>query len=121
MVAECEGIKPILDPVFFMSLVGADREGTIDEHQHIFDVYTKLYEFGLSEVKFKSAQDLWEYYESRNKGCDKLNTNIYSLTEYFVRNHPNAHYVLDEVPFIVPCKYKACEHVIPLFSSKIFI
>ena len=49
-IAECEGIKPKADPVFFISLVGTDREGTVDDHEHIFDIYTSIHTFMRSHI-----------------------------------------------------------------------
>ena len=56
--AEKESLKQNPAPVFFISLVGVDREGFVDVHEHIFDIYTKLYDFHGSNVNVKSAQDL---------------------------------------------------------------
>ena len=95
------GKKSTADPIFFISMVGVDRFGIVDEHQHIFDVYTKLYDFLGSNVQVKSAQDLWSFYKGRNKGADKEKINIYELVEFFVHHYPNGHFVLDECPFIV--------------------
>ena len=85
--------------MFFISFVGVDKHGIVEDYEHIFDIYTKLYDFVSSDVGIKSAQDIWEYYEAQNKGSDKTKIDIYTLVEFFVRNHPNGHYVMDEVPF----------------------
>ena len=103
---ENEGIKAKADDVFFFSLVGVKSRGTVEDCEHIFDIYTKLYDFKACNVHIKSAQDLGEYYESQNKGCDVKKIDIYTLVEYFVQKNPDAHYVLDEVPFIQPEKSK---------------
>ena len=99
------GVKEKADPVFFISMVGVNKWGIVDDHQHIFDVYTKLYDFLGSNVQVKSAQDLWSFYEERNKGADKKEINIYGLVEFFVRCHPKGHFVLDECPFIAGSEY----------------
>ena len=94
------GIKDKADPVFFISMVGVDVYGIVGDHQHIFDVYTKLYDFLGSNVQVISAQDLWSFYEKRNNGAKKEEIDIYQLVEFFVRHHPNGHFILDECPFI---------------------
>ena len=97
--AEKEDLKSNPDPVFFMSLVGVNGKGIIDEDEHIFDIYTKLYHFLGCDVKVKSAQDLWDFYESKHKGADRKEVDIYRAAEFFVEQHPNGHYVVDECPF----------------------
>ena len=113
------GLKVKACPVFFLSLVGVDHYGTVDDHESIFDIYTRSYEFLTSDVSFKSAQDLKAYYDAQKKKTNRGNCfactsggesddeelDIYSLVEFFVEQHPNAHYVLDEVPFMASeCK-----------------
>ena len=94
------GIKPIPASVFFISLVGSDPFGKVDDNEHIFDIYTKMYDFHATDVIAKSVQDLWEWQEEKNKGIDKSKIDVYTLVENFVMEHPNAHYVLDECPFL---------------------
>ena len=94
------GLKPKSDPVFFISLVGVDDRGMTDSDEYIFDIYTKSYDFRGSNVKVVSAQDLWAFYESKNKGADRLNVNIYSLVEFFIQHNLDGHFVLDECPFL---------------------
>ena len=43
--AEKEDLDPNPNPVFFISLVGVDENGFVDEHERIFDLYTELYDF----------------------------------------------------------------------------
>ena len=95
------GVKDKANPVFFISMVGVIKYGIVDDHQHIFDVYSKLYDFLGSNVQFKSAQDLWSFYEERNEGANIEFINIYQLVEFFVRHHPNGHFVFDECPFVL--------------------
>ncbi len=78
----------------------------MEDFEHIFDIYSKEYDVQSSDVKIKSAQDLWDFYEAQNKGSDKKNIDIYKLVEYFVQNHRNGHFVLDEVPFLLPERRK---------------
>ena len=98
--AEDVGSKVKSDPVFFISLVGVNDKGIVDEDEYIFDIYTKLYDFHGSNVKVVSAQDLWTFYESKNKGADRLNVDIYFLVDYFIQHHLEGHFVLDECPFL---------------------
>ena len=94
------GLKLKADPVFFLSLVGVDKYGIVDDYEHIFDIYTRLYDFDSSEAVFKSAQDLFNFFDSKNKGRDNTMVDVYTLVEYFVKHHPNGNFVLDEVPFL---------------------
>ena len=94
------GSKPQADQVFFLSLVGVDEYGKVEEDEHIFDIYTKHYDFNESDVDVKSAQDLWEFYEKHNSGSSKRKVDIYQLVENFVKHHPRAHFILDECPFL---------------------
>ena len=74
--------------------------GIVDKDEYIFDIYTKSYDFNYSQVKVVSAQNLWAFYESKNKGADQLKVDIYYLVEYFVKHHSDGHFVLDECPFL---------------------
>ena len=94
------GLKPKADPVYFISLVGVDRYGNVEDHEHIFDIYTKLYDFKHHDVIVKSAQDLWDEFAKQNPGSRRRGVNIYQLVEDFVQHNRRAHYVLDECPFI---------------------
>ena len=99
--AEDVGLKLKSDPVFFISLVGVDYRGVIDSDEYIFDIYTKSYDFHGSNVKVVSAQDLWAFYESQNKGADRSKVDIYFLVEYFIQHNLDGHFVLDECPFLM--------------------
>ena len=101
------GSKPKADPVFFISLVGVDSLGVVDEYEHIFDIYTKAYDFQGSDVKVKSAQDLWKFYKKRHIFTRRRNVNIFTLAKYFVKKHSNGNYILDECPFIDQCTSKS--------------
>ena len=52
--------------MFFISFVVVDEDGMVDKHEHIFDVYTKMYDFIGCNVKVLSAQDLRDYYKSKH-------------------------------------------------------
>ena len=80
--------------------MGVDELGIVDKVEYIFDVYTKLYDFHGSSVKVVNAQDLWSFYESKNKGANRLLVNIYCLVEFFIQHHLDGHFVLDECPFL---------------------
>ena len=81
-------------------MVGVNEQGIIDDDEYIFDIFTKLYDFSGSDVQVMSAQDLWKFYEEKNKGADKEEVNVYKLVEFFIRHHPHGHYILDECPFL---------------------
>ena len=95
-----EGLKQKANPVFFLSLVGVDNLGKVDEHEHLFDIFTKLYDFHGSTVQVQSAYDLWAFYESKNEGAKRKDVDIYTLVEFFIHHHPNGHFILDECPFL---------------------
>ena len=112
------GLKAKADPVYYISMVGADENGIVYEHEHIFDMYTKEYDFVGSNVRVISAQDLWKFYASKNKGMKLFNiftlveeakrekVDIYFLVEFFIKHHRNGHFVLDECPFSKQGRYK---------------
>ena len=89
------------DPVFFISLVGVDRDGIVDEDEYIFDIYTKAYDFQGSHVNVVSAQNLCALYESKNKGADRKKVDLYFLVEYFIQYHQHGHFVVDECPLLL--------------------
>ena len=95
-----EGLKSKPDPVFFLSLVGVNSIGKVDEHEHLFDIFTKLYDFSGHKVQVLSAQDLWTFYQSKNLGAKRKDVNIYDLVEFFIQHHPNGHFTFDECPFL---------------------
>ena len=97
---EAIGSKPKADSVFFVSLVGVDEKGNVDKHEHIFDIYTKGYDFLGHDVKVLSAQDLWKFYKKRHMFASRKKVNIYRVAEFFVKKHRNGHYVFDECPFL---------------------
>ena len=97
--AEKQSLNPIPDPTFFISLVGVDSKGFVEEHEHIFDIYSKEYDFFGCDVKAISAQDLWMFYESKHKGVDREKTAVYTMAEFFVEQHSFGHFVVDECPF----------------------
>ena len=94
------GFKLKADLVFFLSLVGVEPYGSVDEYEYIFDIFTKIYDFIGSNVHVLSARDLWAFYESKNKGANQKDVDIYFLTELFIKHHPNGHFILDECPFL---------------------
>ena len=101
--ADKQDLKQNPDPVFFISLVGVDNEGNVDEHEHIFDVYTKEYDFKGSSVKVLSAQDLRDFYQSEQGLFGKWfvgkKVDVYVAAEFFVKQHSNGHFIVDECPF----------------------
>ena len=106
MIEEEKGSKSIADPVFFISMVGVHKKGFPEKYEYIFDIYTKNYDFLGSKVQVISAQDLWTFYESKNKGADRRHFDIYFLIEYFVKHHPNGNFILDEFPIMTSaCKF----------------
>ena len=95
-----EGLKSKPDPTFFISMVGVDEWGKVDEHEYLFDIFTKLYDFSGCKVQVLSAQDLWTFYQSKNKGVQLWDVDIYTLVEFFVQHHPDGNFILDECPFL---------------------
>ena len=94
------GLKSKAGPVFFLSLVGVNKRGFVDEYEYIFDLFTKIYDFQGSNVQVISAHDLWAFYESKNKGANRVDVDVFILVEYFVQNHANGHFIIDECPLL---------------------
>ena len=107
------GDKPIADPVYYISLLGVDEYGFFEEDEYIFDVYTKEYDFDVTNVKVLNAQDLMEFYEQHHvdeapkwenfKRAIKMDSkiNIYQLLEYFIKHNCNGHFIIDECPILL--------------------
>ena len=98
--AEKEESKLSPDPVFFMSLAGVNVRGLVEKHEYIFDIYTKEYDFLGCDVKVISAQDLWSFYQSKHPGANRKLIDVYTMVGFFVHQHPNGHFVVDECPLI---------------------
>ena len=96
-----KGLKSNADTSVFISMVGVDKYGIVDEHEHLFDIFTKLYDFYGSSVHVLSAQDLWSFYQSKKKGANREDVDIYTLVEFFIQHHANGNFVLDECPFLL--------------------
>ena len=94
------GLKSESDPVFFIAMGGVDNTGFVDDNEHIFDLFTKLYDDLDSDVQILSAQDLWSFYESKHKGANRKDVDIYFLVEFFIQHHSNRHFIIDECPFL---------------------
>ena len=104
-----QGLKVKADPVFFISMVGFVYEihgnmisGFVDEYEHLFDIYSKAYDFPGRNVKVISAQYLWKFYKRKRwyKWNKRRHVNIHELVEFFIHHHPNGHFVLDECPIL---------------------
>ena len=91
--------------MFFISLVGVDEHCYVDEYEHIFDLYSKLYDFQGTNVKIISAQDLWDFYKAKNNHVNKKAIDVYKMAEFFIEEHSNGHFVVDECPFQGRSKY----------------
>ena len=86
-----------------------DEFGFVDKHEHIFDIYTKQYDFHGCNVKVISAQDLRNFYAKHHKldlfrnffrrKAQKKKVDIYTMAEFFVDQHRNGHFIVDECPF----------------------
>ena len=82
-----------------------DGEGFVRKHEHIFDIYTKEYDFLGSNVKVVSAQDLRDFYKKHHKletfgnFFRRKRVDIYTMAKFFVEQHSNGHFVVDECPF----------------------
>ena len=102
-MSEEMGLKAKGDPVFYISMVGVDKKGNVDEHERIFDIYTKIYDFAGTNILVINAQDLWSFYKSKVRmstwiKVDQTDVIIYELVEFFIFHHPNGHYIFDECP-----------------------
>ena len=94
--------------VYFISLLGADSKGKLRPFQFVYDLITKWYDFGNSNVKFVDVRMLCDHYEKKTgtKLWTKMplwsssNVDVYKLALQFIEDHPNSHFIFDEVPFI---------------------
>ena len=87
--------------VYFISLLGADGEknGKPRPYQFVFDLVTKWYDFGKTNVNFLDVRMLGDHYE-KTTGKKSYDVDSYTLSLQFIKDHPNSHYIFDEVPFI---------------------
>lgn len=109
--AKDAGDKPIADPVYYISLVGVDEWGFVEQDEYIFDTYTKLYDFVGADIKVKSAQDLWAFYKQHQKVDELQQTkthDIYKIVELFIKNNSNGHFIIDECPILRGKCYLDC-------------
>ena len=97
-----DGDKPSADPVYYISLLGVDGKGIVDEYEYIFDIYTRLFDFTDTDVKAKSSQDLWAFYRLHHKldPSEKLKVDIYTIVECFIQQNSNGHFIIDECPIL---------------------
>ena len=107
-----DGTKIKADPVFYISLVGVDFNGIVEEDEHIFDILTKDYDFIDTDVKVLSAQDLLKFYNSTSGRFNKFkqwlgienredkSRNIYNLVQFFIENNPDGNFIIDECPIL---------------------
>ena len=94
------GDKSNADPVYYISLLGVDKYGFVEEDEYIFDVYTKEYDFVGTNVKVLNAQDLMEFYIKRSIKMDSK-IKIYQLLEYFIKHNSSGHFIIDECPILL--------------------
>ena len=89
---------PIGKNVLYISLLNTDGEGNPTAFQFVFDLITRWYDFGSTNVIFMDVRDLCAHYEKRT-GKKSLSVDVYTLSLQFIEDHPNSHFVFDEVPF----------------------
>ena len=107
-----DGDKIKADPVFYISLVGVDAYGIVEEDEHIFDILTKDYDFIDTDAEVLSAQDLLKFYKSKQGRLRKFKQwlgienrqdtsfDIYTLVKFFMKSNPNGHFIIDECPIL---------------------
>ena len=64
--------KLVADPIYYISLLGVEDNGVVENDDYIFDTYTKLYDFCGTDVNVINAQDLWHFFEQRK--CTQVPT-----------------------------------------------
>ena len=87
-------------PVFYISLLASDRKGKPRPFRHVFDFCTKTCDFKQTNVKAIDVQDLCHHYRHTTK-YKRSDVNVYELALHYMRDCPDAHYILDEVPILV--------------------
>ena len=90
--------------IYFISLLGADQKGKPRRLQFIFDLVTKWYDFRNTNVKMVDVRMLCDNYENTT-GKDSSDVDVYTISLQFIKDHPNSHYLFDEVPFIENGEY----------------
>ena len=79
--------------------MSSTRYGLPKETKHIFDICSKEYDFKDTDVVAIDIQDLLEDYKKTNKNQhNQGHLSVYELVLSFIRNNPNGHFILDEVP-----------------------
>ena len=92
---------PVGKNVFLFSLLGAEggNGGKPRKLQFVFDLVTKWFEFRGTNVKFVDVQMLCDHFE-KETGNSSSDEDIYTIILQFIKDHPNSHFIFDEVPFI---------------------
>lgn len=105
--ADGAGMNKKICSVYFISLVGAlGKSNAIEEEEGLFDLYTKFYDFYHKEnskrkIIVKTAKDIQNWFNSLNFEMDNMGRkNVYTMVEAFIKLHSNAHFFIDECPFL---------------------
>ena len=75
--AENMGLKSKADPVYLLSLVGADEKGYVEQNEYIFDIYTNMYDFVNTDVKVITAQNLLDFYTENDQYGQSSPKNVF--------------------------------------------
>ena len=93
--------------VYFISLVACDGWGRpIGETPYVFDICTKHFDLKNTKVNAIDVPYLLNFFKNHRLTDDEdISNNVYRLLEFFVRNKPNGHFVVDEVPIVCSKDY----------------
>ena len=88
--------------MYFISLVSCDVFGKPNKTRGIFDILTAWFEFHWTktDVQFLDAQYLKKYYTEHPRKGQVKDPNVYQVSEYFMADHPDSHFIFDEVPIL---------------------
>ena len=87
--------------VYFLSLAASNKYGVPEKHRSIFDILSQEYDFQNTKVNFVDAQELQSFYKENNKSCGtQTGVDVLKLTEFFIEQHPDCSFILDEVPVL---------------------
>ena len=87
--------------IYFLSLAASNKYGVPEKHRSIFDILSEEYDFQNSNVTFIDAQQLRSFYAENNTSMlKKTDVDVLTLTEFFIEQHPDCSFILDEVPVL---------------------
>ena len=101
--------KLVADPIYYISLLGVEDNGVVENDDYIFDTYTKLYDFCGTDVNVINAQDLWQFFEKNYSQSDSCCTNYMATSSFSYTCHEQLHRQLQ-----VGMRFREDRNIIPI-------